>query len=139
MKMPKDLLGSYLFFLLIAYANANDFTWFIGGPDHPNSSPNVAECGQTAETPCTNLSVILAVSEVFNVNGTSCAVSTDEGNKTSTTVIFLSGTHVVPTLCLFNWSNVYVQGEDDVSIVPEKIGDYGLFTFYNSSNITTDC
>ena len=136
MKMPKDLLGSYLFFLLVAYANANDFTWFIGGPDHPNSSANVAECGQTAETPCTNLSVVLAVSEVFDVNGTNCALSTDEGNRTSTTVIFLSGTHVVPTLCLFNWSNVYVQGEDDVSIVPEKIGDYGLFTFYNSSNIT---
>ena len=135
--MLNGLLVSYLFFSLVAYSNAiNDFTWFIGGPDHPNSSANVTECGRTAELPCTNLSVVLAVSEVFDVNGTSCATSTDEGNRTSTTVIFLSGRHVVPTLCLFNWSNVYVQGEKDVLIVPEKIGDYGLFTFYNSSNIT---
>ena len=136
MEMLNGLLGLYLFFSLVAYTNANDFTWFIGGPDHPNSSANVAECGRTAETPCTNLSIILAVSKVFDVNGTSCATSTDEGNRTSTTVIFLSGRHVVPTLCLFNWSNVYVEGEKNVLILPEKIGDYGLFTFYNSSNIT---
>ena len=136
--MLKYFVASFMF-LLVAYTNANDVTWFIGGPNHPTSSANISECGRTVNLPCVNLSVVLEVSEVFEINGTQCATSTNEGNRSSTTVIFLSGTHVLPALCLFNWSDVYVRGEDNVSIVSERtgqIGDYGLFTFVNSSNIT---
>ena len=123
----------------MTYTAANDVTWYIGGPNHPNASANVAECGRTAQLPCINLSIVLQFSEVFEINRTVCALSTNEGNRSSTTIIFLSGTHLLPALCLFNWSNLYVKGEADVSIVPVEnglIGDYGLFTFINSSNIT---
>ena len=78
---------------------------------------------------------MLEVSEVFEVNGSVCIGSTGQGNRSSTTVIFLSGTHVLPTICLFQWNNLTVRGEGDVSIEPENFGDYGLFTFGNSSNI----
>ena len=131
----KLLVVSYVF-LFVCYTDAIDFTWFIGGADNPNSSANISECGRTAEIPCTNLSIVLAASEVFEVNGVTCAVSTDEGNRSSTTVIFLNGTHVAPALCLFNWTNVYVEGKHDVTIEYEKIGEYGIFAFSNSTNIT---
>ena len=118
---------------------AIDVTWFIGGPNHPNSSANITECGRTVELPCVNLSVVLEVSKVFKINDSRCAISTNEGNRSSTTVIFLSGTYVLPAICLYNWSNVYVQGIGDVSIVSPtsgQTGDYGVFKFVNSSNIT---
>ena len=133
-----NYLGLYIF-LLVAYTDANDVTWFIGGPDHLNSSANITECGRTVQLPCINLSVVLEVSKVFEINGSRCALSTNEGNRSSTTVIFLSGTHVLPAICLYNWSNVYVQGEGNVSIVSPRsgqIGEYGLFKFVNISNIT---
>ena len=138
--MLNCLVGSFIF-LLVAYTEANDVTWYIGGPNHPDASANVAECGRTAQLPCISLSIVLQFSEVFEIHRTVCALSTNEGNRSSTSVIFLSGTHMLPALCLFNWNNLYVKGETDVSIVPGEdglIGDYGLFTFINSSNITID-
>ena len=137
-KMLNYLVGLSIILLLVGYINANDVTWFIGGPNHPNSSANITECGRTVQLPCVNLSIVLEFSEVFEINGSSCAISTNEGNRSSTTVIFLSGTHELPAICLFNWSNVHVQGVGNVSIVSERrqIGDYGLFTFVNSSNVT---
>lgn len=138
-KMLNYLVGLYIFLLAACTVAINDVTWFIGGPDHPNSSANITECGRTVQLPCVNLSVVLEVSKVFEINKTLCATSTNEGNRSSTTVIFLSGTYVLPAICLYNWSNLYVQGVGNVSIVSPRngqIGDYGIFTFVNSSNIT---
>ena len=131
--MLKDL-GFFL--LLLAVANAGDnVTWFIGGPNHPNASAN-ATCGRTAQLPCTNLSAVL---EVFKNNDTGCTTNYNQGNWSSTTVIFLDGTHVIPTLCLHRWSNVTIRSEGNASIVSDNTGDaredHGIFTFVNCSNI----
>ena len=140
------LKDSGFFLLLFAIATASDnVAWFIGGQNHPNASADVTTCGRRALLPCINLSAVL---EVYNINNTSCA--TNQGNWLSTTVIFLSGTHVIPTLCFFRWNNLTIRGEDNAnvtirgegnaSILSDGIGNNGsgnvLFNFVNGSNIT---
>ena len=123
------------FLLCITYGiKAHDVTWYIG--DGANSSSDVSVCGRTPQLPCVSLSVVLSNSDLFEINGTACFRSTISDNRTSTTVVFLGGTHVVPTICLFNWTNVIARGDGDVTIYSENFGDYGLFSFANSSNIT---
>jgi len=135
--MRKHFLSPFLqlscFLLSITYGNAYDVTWYVGGG--ANSSANVSVCGRTPQLPCANLSVILRNSDLFEINNTQCFQSTISDNRTSTTIVFLSGTHVVPTICLFNWTNVIVRGEGDVTIYSEARGNFGLFSFTNCSNI----
>ena len=101
-----------------------------------NSSSDVSVCGRTPQLPCVSLSVVLNSSDLFEIDGTLCYRSTISDNRTSTTIVFLSGTHVVPTICLFNWTNVYARGDGDVTINSVNLGDRGLFNFTSCSNVT---
>jgi len=130
-----NLLQFLQYFLLyITYGSAYEVTWYIG--NGANSSSDISVCGRTPQLPCVSLSVVLVNSDLFEINNTMCYSSTTSDNRTSTTIVFLGGSHLVPTICLFNWTNVHATGDDNVTIYSESLGDEGLFSFANSSNIT---
>ena len=119
---------------LFAEGQGRDVVWYVS----PGGSTNASSCGRTQGDPCASLEVVLSQSELFIVDGGCVSSSGDYDGRLSTTVYFMEGENLVPSLCLSGWTNLRIAGQGGVMVTSSLGGGRGFFEFRNCSNVSIE-